>query len=233
MSARSALQAITRRIIPHGEDFFTPLRLLAECAKEATPQLESMLVSSHDAERIFRALEDIEKKGDDHVRDILSRLGNCFVTPIDREDISPLAHGLDDVVDLAESVGYRMFINIQACSGDIGVFNLHLADTKLLIQHLASAALHLPLAINGLEKPTRIDSLREEVHKCEKAGDEVWRRILSRHIEFLRARGKAPLTGDDCLVVQWVEGVCHNIEHCLDRTKQTVDLVANIIEKFA
>ena len=45
-----------------------------------------------------------EQEGDRITHDIIQRLNQTFVTPIDREDIYALASGLDDIVDFIEEV---------------------------------------------------------------------------------------------------------------------------------
>src|ERR687893_1579060 len=45
-----------------------------------------------------------EQEGDRITHDIVHRLNQTFVTPIDREDILELASALDDVIDLTEEV---------------------------------------------------------------------------------------------------------------------------------
>src|SRR5919107_90149 len=45
-----------------------------------------------------------EEDGDQITHDIIQRLNQTFVTPIDREDIYALASGLDDIVDWVEEV---------------------------------------------------------------------------------------------------------------------------------
>src|SRR5918994_749564 len=46
-----------------------------------------------------------EHEGDRITHDIIQRLNQTFVTPIDREDIFALASGLDDIVDYIEEAG--------------------------------------------------------------------------------------------------------------------------------
>jgi hypothetical protein len=47
---------------------------------------------------------DCEHEGDRITHDIIQRLNQMSVTPIDREDIYALASGLDDIVDWIEEV---------------------------------------------------------------------------------------------------------------------------------
>jgi uncharacterized protein Yka (UPF0111/DUF47 family) len=52
-----------------------------------------------------RQLRDLEHVGDQVTHDIMRALNTSFITPFDREDISVLAAGLDDVVDDIEAAG--------------------------------------------------------------------------------------------------------------------------------
>src|SRR5204863_210565 len=45
-----------------------------------------------------------EQEGDRITHDIIQRLNQTFVTPIDREDVYALASGMDDIVDFIEEV---------------------------------------------------------------------------------------------------------------------------------
>src|ERR687893_3224786 len=56
-----------------------------------------------------------EQDGDRITHDIVHRLNQTFVTPIDREDILELVKALDDVVDLTEEVAdFLVLYKIEA-----------------------------------------------------------------------------------------------------------------------
>src|ERR671939_1741755 len=56
-----------------------------------------------------------EQEGDRITHDIIRRLNETFVTPIDREDIYALASALDDIVDFTEEVAdYLGLYRIEA-----------------------------------------------------------------------------------------------------------------------
>src|SRR5436190_8186568 len=63
-----------------------------------------MLESYPDRADLAREILICEQEGDRITHDIIRRLNQTFVTPIDREDIYELAGRLDDVVDLTEEV---------------------------------------------------------------------------------------------------------------------------------
>ena len=53
-------------------------------------------------------IQKLENKGDEIIHDILTRLNQTFITPIDPEDIHSLSSSLDDVLDGIEDAAYRM-----------------------------------------------------------------------------------------------------------------------------
>ena len=55
-------------------------------------------------EELAREILLCEQEGDRITHDIVNRLNQTFVTPIDREDILELGSTLDDVIDLTEEV---------------------------------------------------------------------------------------------------------------------------------
>src|SRR5918912_1310928 len=70
----------------------------------AADLLDQMLRAWPDRSELARDLLICEQEGDRITHDIIRRLNETFVTPIDREDIYALASALDDVVDFAEEV---------------------------------------------------------------------------------------------------------------------------------
>src|SRR5207247_9732135 len=66
-------------------------------------------------EELTRDILICEQDGDRITHDIIRRLNETFVTPIDREDIYALASALDDIVDFTEEVGdYLGLYKIEA-----------------------------------------------------------------------------------------------------------------------
>ena len=66
--------------------------------------LERMVDKWPDHGELARDIVVCEQEGDRITHDIVHRLNQTFVTPIDREDIYALASGLDDIVDWIEEV---------------------------------------------------------------------------------------------------------------------------------
>src|SRR5213595_1614353 len=83
--------------------------------QRAAALLEEMLRDYPDRSELARDILICEQEGDRITHDIIRRLNETFVTPIDREDIYALASALDDVVDFAEEVAdYLGLYKIEA-----------------------------------------------------------------------------------------------------------------------
>src|SRR5437660_956600 len=81
----------------------------------AADLLDQMLRGFPDRNELARDILICEQEGDRITHDIIRRLNETFVTPIDREDIYELASALDDVVDYTEEVAdYLGLYKIEA-----------------------------------------------------------------------------------------------------------------------
>ena len=77
--------------------------------------LEELLKEYPERNELAREILICEQEGDRITHDIIQRLNQTFVTPIDREDIYELASALDDVVDYTEEVAdYLGLYKIEA-----------------------------------------------------------------------------------------------------------------------
>src|SRR5437762_11057789 len=70
----------------------------------AADLLDQMLRAFPERSELARDILICEQEGDRITHDIIRRLNETFVTPIDREDIYALASALDDIVDFTEEV---------------------------------------------------------------------------------------------------------------------------------
>ncbi|MBK6381696.1 MAG: DUF47 family protein [Chitinophagaceae bacterium] len=99
-----------RWLKPREMVFFDLLESAAANAYQAS-QLFDLEIRTGDPVRfaeLRRQMKDLEHIGDDLTREIMDRLNQTFVTPIEREDIMSLAHALDDVVDSLHAVCERL-----------------------------------------------------------------------------------------------------------------------------
>ena len=97
------------RLFPKNFNFFKLFEAQAEGVTAAIANLRELKkdgkLKKHAAE-----LEAIEKATDEHTREVLNRLNETFITPLEREDIAELATTLDDIVDALEKATNRMVL---------------------------------------------------------------------------------------------------------------------------
>ena len=101
------------RLIPREEKFFADFITLADRIVSGATLLERMLASDPPAWDTALQIKQIEIECDALTHNIIQRLNQTFVTPIDREDIHALAKSLDDVMDAIDAAAavtrrYRM-----------------------------------------------------------------------------------------------------------------------------
>src|SRR5512141_1689228 len=110
--AQMSLNAILRWLKPHEMVFFDLLESSVGVVHEST-KLFDQEIRTNDSSRwpeLRRQMGDLEHKGDDYTHQIIDRLAKTFITPIEREDILALAHSLDDVIDLVDTLSERLVL---------------------------------------------------------------------------------------------------------------------------
>jgi predicted phosphate transport protein (TIGR00153 family) len=97
------------KFLPREEKFFTlfadQVKIISEASQilvDAAKAGNSHLTAA--ANRIM----SLEQKGDEIIHEILTRLNQTFITPLDPEDIHSLSSHLDDVLDGIEDSVHRM-----------------------------------------------------------------------------------------------------------------------------
>ncbi len=73
-------------------------------AVRAAELLSDMLATFPDRRELARDIVVCEHEGDTLTHEVIRRLNQTFVTPIDREDVLELVSSLDDIVDYTEEV---------------------------------------------------------------------------------------------------------------------------------
>src|SRR6201991_4467243 len=95
---------LSKLFAPKEREFFDLFEEAGANIVRAAGLLERMVEQWPDQGELVRDIVVCEREGDRITHDIIQRLNQTFVTPIDREDIYALASGLDDIVDWIEEV---------------------------------------------------------------------------------------------------------------------------------
>ena len=105
-----------------------------------------------------------EQDGDRITHDIIRRLNQTFVTPIDREDIYELASALDDIVDFIEEV-----------ADFLGLYKIEapMEQAQAMARVLLDAARQLQQAMPRMRDFGDIHHFTVELNRLENEGDRL------------------------------------------------------------
>jgi predicted phosphate transport protein (TIGR00153 family) len=198
---------LTKLFAPKEREFFDLFEEAGANITRAAGLLERMVEGWPDNSELAREVVVCEQEGDRITHDIIQRLNQTFVTPIDREDIYDLASGLDDIVDWIEEVAdffalYRIEAPMEQAVQQAKILNLS-------CQQVAGA-------IPRLRTFDDIHHFTVEINRYENEGDRVVREALAN----LFQAGIDPM-----LVIRWKD-IFERLEDAIDATER----VANILE---
>jgi predicted phosphate transport protein (TIGR00153 family) len=198
---------LSKLFAPKEREFFDLFEEAGANIVRAAALLERMLDKWPDHGELSRDIVVCEQEGDRITHDIIHRLNQTFVTPIDREDIYALASGLDDIVDWIEEVAdFFALYRIEAPMSQ--------AQQQARILHLACR--QVAAAIPRLRGFEDISHFTVEINRYENEGDRVVREALAS----LFVAGIDPM-----LVIRWKD-IFERLEDAIDATER----VSNILE---
>jgi hypothetical protein len=151
----------------------------------AAELLDEMLASYPESAGLAADIRTSEHEGDHITHDVIKRLNQTFVTPIDREDILHLTSAIDDIVDYIEEVAdYLGLYKIEA----------PMAQAQRLAGVLRDATRQIAAAIPLIRGFKDISEQMVEIHRLENEGDRITREAIASLFE----------TGiDPMVVIRW------------------------------
>jgi len=180
----------------------------------AAELLDEMLARYPETADLARDILACEHDGDRLTHDVINRLNQRFVTPIDREDILQLASALDDIVDYTEEVAdYLGLYKIEA----------PMAQAQRLAGVLRDATRQIAAAIPLMRDFKDIREHMLEVHRLENEGDRITREAIASLFE----------TGIDPMVVIRWKDIFERLENAIDSTERAAFILEGIVIKNA
>jgi uncharacterized protein Yka (UPF0111/DUF47 family) len=158
-------------LIPREHRFYELFRRQGALVSETLTELRDSLLEEKN--RHLR-LRELEHACDDVTHDIYNLTNRTFTTPMEQEDILRLAHGLDQIVDLAEEISDKI---------DLYEIVLITDSAKQFGECLAKAGMELGHAVDNLEDFNGIDAVLQEIHRLENDGDSITRYALQKLFE--------------------------------------------------
>jgi predicted phosphate transport protein (TIGR00153 family) len=197
---------------PREREFFDLFEASAKNLVRASDLLDQMLRNYPESHDMARDILICEQEGDRLTHDIIQRMNQTFVTPIDREDIIALASGLDDVVDFTEEVAdYLGLYKIEA----------PMEQSQRLAHVLLEASRQIELAVPKIRNFGDISAESTEIHRLENEGDRLGREAVASLFE----------TGIDPMVVIRWKDIFDRLEDAIDATETAANVMQGIIIK--
>ena len=203
---------LSKLFAPKERAFFDLFEEAGANIVRAAGLLERMVDEWPDHGELAREVVICEQEGDRITHDIIQRLNQTFVTPIDREDIYALASALDDIVDFIEEV-----------SDFLGLYRIEapmdqaIEMAKVLHEACRQIAAALPL----LRTLKDLSHYVVEIHRLENEGDRLERMALASLFE----RAVDPM-----VVIRWKD-VFVRLEQAVDATEQVANTLQGIVLK--
>ena len=199
-------------LAPRDREFFDLFEEAGGNIERAASLLEQMLADYPDRSDLARDILLCEQEGDRITHDIIRRLNETFVTPIDREDIHSLASALDDVVDFTEEVAdYMGLYKIEA----------PMEQAQRQTQILHQAARQIAAAMPRLRGFQDLSHYTVEINRLENDGDRVTREAMGALFD----NGIDPM-----VVIRWKD-IYERLESAIDATEQVANILETVVIK--
>jgi uncharacterized protein Yka (UPF0111/DUF47 family) len=180
----------------------------------AAELLDEMLAGFPETQGLAREILICEQDGDQITHELIRRLNQTFVTPIDRADVLRLTSALDDIVDFIEEVAdYLGLYRIEA----------PMIQAQALAHVLLDGVRQIELAIPLVREYRDISKHTVEVNRLENEGD----RIVRAAIASLFEGGIDPM-----VVIRWKD-IFERLESAIDSVERAAYILEGIVIKNA
>src|SRR5712671_5748219 len=165
------MTGLLQRFMPREEGFFDLFVQQAENIHAGAAALLKMLSQYTGVPEQVQSIKAIEHEGDEIAHNLLTKLNQTFITPLDREDIHELCSQLDDVIDLIDAAASR-FVLYRVDSVRPGTLDL--------VKILVAAAAEVEAAVRAMETPENALKHCIEINRYENDSDRVCRTLIAQ-----------------------------------------------------
>lgn len=203
------------RLLPREEKFYGLFLRQAELIADASQLLlDGARAGNSRLAVVATEIRDLEHKADEIIHEIITRLNQTFITPLDPEDIHALSSSLDDVMDGIEDAVHRM---VAYKVEPIPPIVITLAE---IIRACGNV---LQKAFQALEKNEKLMVHCIEINRLENEADRVHQVALQRLFDEER---------DPIAIIKWRE-VLDYLEATTDRCEDVADVLEGVVLKHA
>ncbi len=166
-------------------------------------------------ETFIKKISDFEHKNDDLTHKIFVELGQNFITPFDREDISSLAFKLDDIADYMYASAKYIYLYKTPETKEYAEFSMLINKSCLEIQKAM-------VALKDFNDPDGVKESCIKINSFENLADDVQSKAMVKLFE----------TNDPIRIIK-VQQVLSYLEEVTDKAEDVANILENIVIKYA
>jgi predicted phosphate transport protein (TIGR00153 family) len=166
-------------------------------------------------ESFLKKMSDFEHQNDQTTHQIYVELGQNFITPFDREDISLLASGLDDIADYIYASTKYIYLYKSPETAAYSEFSLLIYKACLEIQTAITN-------LNGFKNAAAVKEACIKINSIENIADDVLSQALVKLFET-----------NDAINIIKVKSVFEYLEIVTDKAEDVANTMENIIIKYS
>ena len=205
---------LTQLFAPADREFFDLFEEAGTNTVRAADLLDQLLRGWPENKELGREILICEQEGDRITHDLIRKVNNTFVTPIDREDILTLASGLDDIVDFTEEAAdYLGLYKIEA----------PMEQAQRLSHVLLQCTRQIAEAMPRLRGFRDINHFLVEINRLENDGDRITREAIASLFDG----GIDPM-----VVIRWKD-IYERLEAAIDACERVAHILESVVIKNA
>ena len=199
---------------PRDREFFDLFEEAGTNTVRAADLLDQLLRGWPESKELGRELLICEQEGDRITHDLIRKVNETFVTPIEREDILTLASGLDDIVDFTEEAAdYLNLYKIEA----------PMEQSQRLSHVLLQCTRQIADAVPRLRGFRDINHFVVEINRLENDGDRITREAIASLFDG----GIDPM-----VVIRWKD-IYERLEAAIDACERVAHILESVVIKNA
>ena len=201
---------------PKDKVFFVLFEKVAETLTEMSKEFyEGLLDFDINDDTMLTNMSDYEHKLDDLTHEIFVQLGENFITPFDREDISHLASALDDIADFMYASAKYIYLYKTPLDPAYSEFSLLIYKSCLEIQS----------AMGNLKEFKNAKAVKEsciKINSFENIADDVLSQATVKLFET-----------NDAINIIKIKSVLEYLETVTDKAEDVANIMDSIVIKYA
>lgn len=206
------MPGLLSRILPRETSFFDLFIGQGATVQEGAQALLDLLENYTDVPAKVERIKEIEHRGDTITHDVMTRLNQTFITPLDQEDIHRIASRVDDVLDLIDSAASRLVIyNVDKIRPGV----------PDLARTLLAATAQMSDALRSLEKQKHILQYCIEIKRLENESDRISRTLTAQLFDEEK---------DPVQIIKWKE-IIEVMEAAVDKCEDVANVLESVVLK--